>query len=677
MCGGCETMSGMRGVRAIKRKSTFFEEIVSKPGWLLYDIDSPFKGTAVNSQFIRDFIERYDKVHLTESEDFFTIHVPTNVFFQLPKQRTPKLTPDELLKFTKARLNGVTLIPPALKQRIVLYRHGKTEDTIRAVQNEIRNNYLQVMELAKTLKRDTVEATCRAVFRYVRITIPYKEDRPGYEEIKSCARTIADASEGIGSDCEDMTILVCSLLACLQVPTVLRVIGIESYTEPEHIYGVAIDKGRHTSYAVDTIPEVPAFDYEFTYLIKYKKDYPMEIHYLNGVRVGTGDGTTSLLSLMRDNYLSQATLLSYGYDNAAQAEPEVKEAARAALQRLLSRFELYGGDKRELIRAIEEGSKKTFDASALQGADGIARLMQVSDTEQISGIKDFLRGDKRISKAAHKINQVAFTAFRTAYLQLLKLNFRGHARRWAKAGGTVGTKLKNLWFNIGGDESKLMAAAREGMNRKPIFGDSKKGQVAGLGVVALAAVIAAAGTILVAVAPLLKQVPAPEPEAAMDEPAGAASDNAGTYNPTANERTRSQTIPATADNGNDTTNFRSMETGAETAKDSADNLPATTTTTTVTTAEEGKFKKWYNENKKGFWIGVAIFVVVVILIVGYVIYKRKKKGMSGVKRKRSRPTLGGVSLAGSRHRRPRAVTMRKYYALPAAHKPRKRRKRAA
>lgn len=674
-------MEGLRGVRAIKRKSTFFEELISKPGWLLYDIDSPFKGTAANSEFIRDFIERYDKVHLTESENFYTLHVPTNVFFQLPKKDALKVPNDELLKFTKARLNGIT-IPPALNSREIITRFGTYEDTVRVVMKAIRTRYVHLIPYAKTLKRDTVEATCKAIYRDVKVKIPYARDRKGIEEVKDPLRTISDGEKGIGSDCEDMTILIGCYLYALQIPFIIRLIGIENYEEPDHIYPVATDNENRDTYAIDCIPEVPAFDFEFNYLIKFKKDYPMEIHYLNGV--GAGDEKTSLLSLMRNNYLNQATLLSYGYDNSAQAEPEVKQAARAALQRLLARFEQRGGDKLQLIRAIDEGRKTAFDAGALQGATGIVHLMEVGDTAELSGIKDFLRGDKRIKAGLHKVNRVAFAVFRTPLLQLLKLNFRGFARRWSKAGGDLARRLKNLWYNIGGDEGKLSQAINEGRSKKPIFGENKKKKTVqggeDLGAVALASVIAAAGTILTVIAPLLKQVHAPEPEAAMEEPAGESAAEATsapqeTVKQTgATARTGTSTSPDTGEES--TNNYSNARATNETAKDMSQET--TTTENTSTTTEEKGFKAWYTKNKKWFLPTVIIVVVLIVMFIGYRMYK-KKKTMGGVRRRRSPRSMAGVSVAGaSRPRaRTRALPMRQYYALPAAPKPRKRRKRAA
>jgi hypothetical protein len=89
------------------------------------------------------------------------------------------------------------------------------------------------------------EGESRAVFEWVRSNIRYTRDPEGLELFRKPLRTI---QLGI-ADCDDMSILIASLLGTIGHTLLLRVIGVTS-NEPEHIYPVDLLPPGNPDYAM-------------------------------------------------------------------------------------------------------------------------------------------------------------------------------------------------------------------------------------------------------------------------------------------------------------------------------------------------------------------------------------------------------------------------------------------
>ena len=65
--------------------------------------------------------------------------------------------------------------------------------------------------------------------------------------------------------------------------------------------------------------------------------------------------------------------------------------------------------------------------------------------------------------------------------------------------------VKAKWKKLGGKESKIMDAIAKGKNKKPLFGESHKSKVNGIGVITVAAALAVAAPVIVAISKILPQ----------------------------------------------------------------------------------------------------------------------------------------------------------------------------
>jgi hypothetical protein len=94
-----------------------------------------------------------------------------------------------------------------------------TESTFHSICTRyIPNAISEVVKLAPKLKGKTDLETCKKIDRFIRDNITYKNDEPGYEEIRFPNRLLADK---VG-DCEDFTILGSAVLQNLGVAHTVR-----------------------------------------------------------------------------------------------------------------------------------------------------------------------------------------------------------------------------------------------------------------------------------------------------------------------------------------------------------------------------------------------------------------------------------------------------------------------
>ena len=128
-------------------------------------------------------------------------------------------------------------------------------------------------KIAQLLKGNTIDETCSNIWHFVYRHIGYKKDQEGYEQIRSPARTWHDRHKGV--DCDCYSVFISSILTNTAIPHILR---ITKYHRDyfQHIYPVVVQNGKEI--VMDCVTD--QFNYEVPY--SQKKDYPMDLQYLNG-----------------------------------------------------------------------------------------------------------------------------------------------------------------------------------------------------------------------------------------------------------------------------------------------------------------------------------------------------------------------------------------------------------
>lgn len=169
--------------------------------------------------------------------------------------------------------------------RKTLVENAELEDTLKNMQRiAIRDTY-QVSALAEQLKGNSVAATSKNIWNWLRENTKYKLDKKGLEELRTPARSIVDGRRGLsqknyGIDCDDYTILISAILLNLGIEHEYRITAYEKRGQFQHIYPVAKDKNGN-QFVIDVVPEIPHFNYEAE-PIKDIKILKMNTSALNG-----------------------------------------------------------------------------------------------------------------------------------------------------------------------------------------------------------------------------------------------------------------------------------------------------------------------------------------------------------------------------------------------------------
>lgn len=141
---------------------------------------------------------------------------------------------------------------------IMLKRFADVEkDTIPAIRRIIYQNYPAVQQLAYSLKAITDQQTFQNIWNWVRQNIHYKNDEEGKEQLRRPQRTIYEAT----GDCDDMSILISSILINLGYKHELIIAAYKKPDQWQHIYPVAYSHSGQR-YVIDCVPEIPYFNYE-------------------------------------------------------------------------------------------------------------------------------------------------------------------------------------------------------------------------------------------------------------------------------------------------------------------------------------------------------------------------------------------------------------------------------
>ncbi len=189
------------------------------------------------------------------------------------------------------------LFPEAELKTIVKKKGATVADTIRFIPQVVKETLFHTKNIAAVLKRDSVSATCKAIWQFVYDHIAYKKDEEGKEQIRSPARSWYDRRKGV--DCDCYTVFISSILSNLKIPHQLRitkywdVVSGAKNDHFQHIYPI-VPLSDGTYITIDCV--VRNFNKEEPY--SEKKDTKMDLEYLNGVNDSTTTKNTDISDLM-------------------------------------------------------------------------------------------------------------------------------------------------------------------------------------------------------------------------------------------------------------------------------------------------------------------------------------------------------------------------------------------
>jgi hypothetical protein len=224
---------------------------------------------------------------------------------------------------------------PAQNITIVHSKNAKLKDTLFHIERIINEFSYQVRDIALQLNADSVEQTSRNIWNWTRKNIRYQKDENDIEQLRRPARIISD---GYG-DCDCMTILNRSLLRECRI---LNAAKTTAYPEKDkdgnykkdffgkyvsadfsHIYALSIDKKNRKIFVIDTVPEIPYFNYEYQPITKFLITPDMELHEL-------GDVGETIFDTELSDVTSDEQELS-GFDDELSASYETKILGRIAI----------------------------------------------------------------------------------------------------------------------------------------------------------------------------------------------------------------------------------------------------------------------------------------------------------------------------------------------------------
>lgn len=167
------------------------------------------------------------------------------------------------------------LFPKANVDTHTVQKNAGVSDTVAFIPQVVHKTLDHTKGIASVLKGRNDYDTCRNIWHFVYGHIAYRKDRDGYEQIRSPARTWHDRKSGV--DCDCYSTFISSILTNLGIRHKLR---ITKYRKDyfQHIYPIAV-LPNNKQVILDCVTD--RFDYEVPF--SEKKDYPMDLQYLNGL----------------------------------------------------------------------------------------------------------------------------------------------------------------------------------------------------------------------------------------------------------------------------------------------------------------------------------------------------------------------------------------------------------
>ena len=525
------------------------------------------------------------------------------------------------------------LFDPASGINESIKKSAVLDDTVAMLPEKVKEYKHQAQRIAIALCDidKKVSKTCYNIWKFLTNNIAYQPDQKGKEQVRSVRRLWSDR---IG-DCDCFSFFTSCVLSVLRIPHSFRIASYDQVSGSfGHVYIVVPDNGKEI--IIDAV--LPEFNREHPY-VKIK-DKEMDLEFLDGI-------DPELFSRNGGMSIDAEDLLSYQLPSNDESVGALKD---------------FFNRTKEKIQSVKQDIKK-----------------DVKKVEQ--NIKtDVKKVGKGISKGIHVINRInpVTTALRLGLLAGMKLNLFGVAGqlRYAylpdadaqKRGVNmarfdrfkkVRTKLEKIFFNAGGKPENLKEAILSGKgnqdkavalsgyalsglgftNESPIekiigtqlYADETPPEsLDGLGVVATAAVTAAASGILATIAGIIKNIGKlfEKGDPGSDKGLDALDQQAG------DGSTTDESAPdANSDENNSTT--RQGDAGSSTDATSTDNTTTDNTSTdnsggdpAPTPSTFDKVKDWVVTNKTPLIITASALAVGVTGFILYRKYAGKKKTKS-------------------------------------------------
>lgn len=417
---------------------------------------------------------------------------------------------------------------------------GMNSDIVKTIHENLDRSADQVREMAPKFKGHTREETFRNIWNFLRTCVRYQKDPDGVQYIKLPGRLLADGH----GDCKSFSLFTGAILKALGIPFSFRYASYSDDPTPTHVYTVArTEAGREV--VVDGV--YPRYGVEAPY--RSKTDYPMKIAVVSGLP----ETVNRLRNIKKMNPVDRLRFLETKVKPGSLAahviHNEIARLSGTAPRRAYTREQLM--KYAALISRRLAGHKgrgiiyQLLEKERLMAASGnfSGDLFVWTKDSSISGVQEEI-GKLRLKKLLKKINPkkifkaikaVALLIPRKAFLSLVALNVRGLATRLAN---TPEKEVKARWESFGGNNHVLRGAINKGKSRKALFGKKHGikgvsgfgsmegiGYVPGVGAVYLedmnsisggigaapvAAILAAAGPILLGFLKLFKKTKTPE-----------------------------------------------------------------------------------------------------------------------------------------------------------------------
>lgn len=388
-------------------------------------------------------------------------------------------------------------------------KDGQVDDTIRIMQRLIRQKFGQVSALAQDIAvkgadgRLDIYATCNRifdfVFRYIKYNLEEGEQlqtpRHTWYQAQVLARQHPENPKN-SADCDCMSIFCGSMMYALGIPFGLRIAGY-SGGDYQHVYCVAYNYDG-TPIICDPVMDAfnkekpPSIQKTISVLSKTSKMalQGTDIYVLDGVDNAPSDKGVNVYSEAGDGSL----LLVGTLDGKAKRKEKkaAKQQAKAAKKQAKASKKAAKKPKKAakiLKRAADRAKTLTEKSTKNKAKAEVAKAKKSGDKAAVKTAKEHLKDVKKQVKQAKKEDGRGFIRKagraiakatvkstllipRSAFLLLLRLNFRGISRRLSNNQAAY-EKFEKVWKKLGGSASKLKKNIEAGKEKKALFGSKK------------------------------------------------------------------------------------------------------------------------------------------------------------------------------------------------------------
>jgi len=379
-------------------------------------------------------------------------------------------------------------MPPVIGTSTRNRTNGRTSDIIKAIENNFNAAVLQSVKIASSFKRDTQTKTAAAIWSFLRKNIQYIKDT-SEQNIKMPNRFLSDKN----GDCKSFTLFAGSILKNLGLPVVFRYASYSGSSIPTHVYAVTNDE-KGNEIIIDGVYD--RFNAEAPYF--FKTDKLMNVNTLAGP-----PARPRSLPPVNPNSPNYSTRLN----NRLRVLPAGSVCA-LLVEKELSRLrgQRYSGatpDRGRLESALQMFSQPNNICAYLIRKELSPEVAGIGRRRRRRKRKGFLKKlGKKIKglKLGKGLKKISLAPARNAYLALVKLNIRGLATSLSLA---PQSSVSKKWKRLGGNPRNLYRAVNSGKRKKRILGLGFAPEAAPAG---FAATLAIAAPIILALAPLLKQI---------------------------------------------------------------------------------------------------------------------------------------------------------------------------